>query len=91
MAEDSKNKNNDSDYEDVCYICKRPERVAGRMIHIPNNINVCNDCMQKTFNSMDKLGPMFGVPSYMDFFDGKMPEKQCLLCQKRNLYFQGSR
>ena len=28
------------EYEDFCYICKRPESIAGKMIHIPNVI--CN-------------------------------------------------
>lgn len=50
--------NNDKkdDYEDICYICRRPESVAGKMIHIPNNICICNDCMQKTFDSMEGFG-----------------------------------
>ncbi len=46
----------DDSYEDVCYICHRPERVAGKMIRIPNNICICNDCMQKTFDSMGAFG-----------------------------------
>lgn len=75
MSEDRKNNDGDSGYEDVCYLCRRPESVAGKMIHIPNNICICSDCMQKTFNSMDKMGPMFGMPPYMDMFGGKMPEQ----------------
>ena len=39
-------------YEDVCYICRRPESVAGKMIHIPGDLSICSDCMQKTFDSM---------------------------------------
>ena len=53
-VEDDKDK--DKDYEDVCYICHRTESVAGKMIHIPNNICICNDCMQKTFDSMRNFG-----------------------------------
>ena len=49
-------KESESEYEDICYICHRPESVAGKMIHIPNNICICNDCMQKTFDSMSGLG-----------------------------------
>ena len=41
-----------SDFEDICYICRRPESVAGKMIHIQPNLCICNDCMQKTFDSM---------------------------------------
>ena len=50
------NKGGQDDYEDICYICRRPESVAGKMIHLPNNICICNDCMQKTFDSMGGLG-----------------------------------
>ena len=49
---DNKNDNKANDYEDVCYICRRPESVAGKMIHIQPNLCICNDCMQKTFDSM---------------------------------------
>ena len=31
---DNTNDNKSNDYEDVCYICRRPESVAGKMIHI---------------------------------------------------------
>ena len=44
--------NKDSGYEDVCYICHRTEHVAGPMIHVQGMICICNDCMQKTFDSM---------------------------------------
>ena len=88
---DEKNVNDDSEYEDICYICRRPESVAGKMIHIPNNICICNDCMQKTFDSMDKMGPMPGMPGmpYMDMFsmgqppqDGWVPKNQRLKKKK---------
>ena len=73
MPEDINNNNNDDkDYEDVCFICRRPESKAGKMLHIPNNICICNDCMQKTFNSMSNInmtGPFQGMP-YMDMFSG---------------------
>ncbi len=53
---DNKNDNKSSDYEDICYICRRPESVAGKMIHIQQNLCICNDCMQKTFDSMSNGG-----------------------------------
>lgn len=43
-----------SDYEEVCYLCRRPESKAGKMIHIPNQICICSDCMQKTFDAINK-------------------------------------
>ena len=70
---DEKNVNDDSEYEDICYICRRPESKAGKMIHIPNNICICADCMQKTFDSMGNMGGFPGMP-YMDMFGaGQMP------------------
>ena len=45
---------NHDEYEEVCYLCRRPESKAGKMIHIPNQISICADCMQKTFDSINK-------------------------------------
>lgn len=39
-----------------CYICGRPESVTGPLMRIPNNICICKDCMQKTFDSMNHAG-----------------------------------
>ncbi|MCI9081755.1 MAG: ATP-dependent Clp protease ATP-binding subunit ClpX [Lachnospiraceae bacterium] len=47
-------------YEDICYICRRPESKAGKMIRIPNNICICADCMQKTFDTMNHSGFSMG-------------------------------
>ena len=42
-------------YEDVCYMCRRPESKTGRMLHIPgmNNMCICIDCMERSFRVMD--------------------------------------
>lgn len=42
----------DDEYEKICFICHRPESVTGKMIELPNNITVCPDCMQKSFDAM---------------------------------------
>ena len=47
------NKNNDN-YEKICYMCRRPESKAGKMITLPGNINICPDCMQKSFDTMNQ-------------------------------------
>ncbi|MCR4955498.1 MAG: ATP-dependent Clp protease ATP-binding subunit ClpX [Lachnospiraceae bacterium] len=49
---------NDKEYEEICYICRRPESRAGRMLHIPQNICICVDCMQRTFDTMGGSGMM---------------------------------
>lgn len=45
----------DSEYEDVCFICRRPESKAGRMFHLPNHITVCDDCMHKTMDAVSQM------------------------------------
>ena len=50
---ESTKEDSDDDYEKICFICRRPESVAGRMIELPNHICVCNDCMQKSFDAMN--------------------------------------
>lgn len=66
---DDTNKTNE--YEDICYICRRPESVAGKMIHIQQGICICNDCMQKTFDTMNTSG--FNMGDIMNMNMGKMP------------------
>lgn len=39
--------------EEICYICRRTESKAGKMLHLPPNITICNDCMQKTLNAFN--------------------------------------
>mgnify|MGYP004626506847 CR=1 FL=1 len=63
----------DSEYEDICYMCRRPEHIAGKMIHIPNNICICSDCMQKTFDSMNGSGFGMGMNDMFGMNLGSMP------------------
>lgn len=58
--------NGDDEYEKYCYLCRRPESTAGPFITLPPNIHMCNDCMQKSFDSFNN-GPM----KFFDF--GNMP------------------
>lgn len=41
------------EYEEFCYICRRSESQVGKLIKIPNNIKICAECMQKTFDTMN--------------------------------------
>ena len=45
----------DTEYEDVCFICRRPESKAGRMFKLPNHISVCSDCMHKTMDTVSQF------------------------------------
>ena len=44
-----------SDYEDVCFICRRPESKAGKMFRLPNHICICDDCMHKTMDTVSQF------------------------------------
>lgn len=44
----------ESGYEDVCFICRRPESKAGKMYHLPNSICVCDDCMHRTMDAVSQ-------------------------------------
>ena len=52
---DKKNeyKNDGTEYENICFMCRRPESKAGKMISLPNDIHICSDCMQKAFDTMN--------------------------------------
>lgn len=65
------NTDNDNEYEKICYICRRPESKAGKMISMPNNIYICADCMQRTFDSINNSGinyddmmKMYNMPGF---------------------------
>ena len=45
----------ENEYEDVCFICHRPESKTGKMFKLPNNISVCNDCMHKTMDTVSQF------------------------------------
>lgn len=49
------NKKDDNKYEKICYMCRRPESKTGTMISMPGGIDICPDCIQKTFNSMQSM------------------------------------
>ena len=47
--------NNDSEYEDVCSLCRRPESKAGSMVKLPGGFTLCSDCMQKAIDSIPMI------------------------------------
>lgn len=66
----------ESEYEDVCFICRRPESRTGKMFKLPNNISVCNDCMHKTMDTVSQFDyqGMLGS-SFMDDLNKNMSGK----------------
>ena len=51
-----KDGSSEDEYEKICYVCRRPESKAGKMIDMPGGICVCTDCLQKSFNSVQNMG-----------------------------------
>ncbi len=66
-GEDSKK---GSDYEDVCFMCRRSESVTGRMFKLPNNMCLCNDCMHKTMDMVNQYDYKGMLNSPNMFFSG---------------------
>lgn len=60
----------EDEYEKLCFICHRPESTAGKMIDLPNNICVCADCMQRSFDAMNNGG--FDYSQFMNMPPGMM-------------------
>lgn len=55
-TEKKEEQKNSDEYEKNCCICRRPESRAGRMIEMPGGIEICHDCMQKAFHSVEQSG-----------------------------------
>ena len=74
----------DSEYEKLCSICHRPESITGKMIELPNNLYVCPDCMQKSFDMMNNgqidLNQLMRMPGVqilnMQDLENMMPRQQ---------------
>lgn len=47
--QDTDDQTDDYEPEKFCTLCHRSERQAGKMIDLPNNIHICPDCMQRSF------------------------------------------
>lgn len=59
VKDNNKDKKDHCEYEEICYICRRPESKVGKMMHLPSNIHICDECMQKTFDSINSNGANF--------------------------------
>ena len=73
---ESTKEDSDDDYEKICFICRRPESVAGKMIELPNHICVCNDCMQKSFDAMNSGQIDYSQLMNMADLENMIPKQQ---------------
>ena len=68
--QETKQDSKESDYEDVCFMCHRPESKTGKMIHLTQDISICSECMQKTFDAMNNAYLVLGEKVGNAFRDG---------------------
>ncbi len=61
------------EYEQVCFICRRPESKAGKMFRFPNHICLCDDCMHKIMDTVSQFDYQ-GLLNYPDNFNGNMAD-----------------
>ena len=74
----------DDGYEKVCFICHRPESITGKMVDLPNNITICSDCMQRSFDAMSNgsidLSKLMNMPGVqflnLQDFESNIPTPQ---------------
>lgn len=74
----------DDEYEKICFMCHRPESKVGKMIDLPNNICVCQECMQKSFDAMNNMpfdmSQLTNIPGIqfvnMSDLENMIPKKQ---------------
>lgn len=66
------------EYEDVCFICRRPESKAGKMFHLPNNICICDDCMHKTMDAVSQYDyqGMLSNPALYNMLNSQFDKKE---------------
>lgn len=65
----SASEQDDDEYEKICYVCRRPEGKAGKMVSMPGGMNLCNDCMQKAFDTVTKGGMDFSQIQNMPYMN----------------------
>jgi len=76
--------NDDDGYERYCFLCHRPESVTGKLIDLPNDMSVCSDCMNKSFEAMNNtsfdMSKLMNTPGIqflnLSDLDSMFPKKQ---------------
>ena len=86
IIEEEMDDEDDHEPEKFCSLCHRSERQTGKMIDLPNNIHICPDCMQRSFDSMNQqmnngnfnYGDLFNMPniSMIDLTNFQNPVNQ---------------
>ncbi len=67
-------KDDADEFEKVCFMCRRPESKAGKLMNFGYNMYVCADCMQKSMDAMQRSplnlsDMMSNIPSDLNIAD----------------------
>ena len=65
---------------EYCFMCRRSEEQAGKMVYLPGGLKICQDCMQKTMDMASRmdLQSLLNNPMFMQgnpFFQGTAPSQ----------------
>ena len=93
IIEEEMDDEDDHEQEKFCSLCHRSERQTGKMIDLPNNIHICPDCMQRSFDSMNQqmnngnfnYSDLFNMPniSMIDLTNFQNPVNQTKKVKKK--------
>ena len=93
IIEEEMDDEDDHEPEKFCSLCHRSERQTGKMIDLPNNIHICPDCMQRSFDSMNQqmnngnfnYSDLFNMPniSMIDLTNFQNPVNQTKKVKKK--------
>lgn len=91
-GEDTSETDREDEFEKVCFLCRRPESKTGPMITLPQNIHICTECMQKSFDTMNNSNINYGdlmnnMPNIsmidLSSMPNRVPEKQRVKKKKK--------
>ena len=94
VSDDDDQEENKKEPEKYCTLCHRAESQVGKMIDLPNNIHICPDCMQRSFDSMNQqmqtgnfnYGDLLNMPnvSMIDLSSFQNPGNQAKKIKKKS-------
>ena len=63
------NNSNNNEYENYCYMCRRPESSTGKLINFSQNVYICPDCLQKTLDQLSNspIMDITNMPGFTNF------------------------
>lgn len=96
--DDNKQDSGRDGYEHVCMMCHRPESVCGKLFHMPPGLDICEDCLQKSFDLMNATGnkdetvdPSKPIGNLRIIFPGQGGNRQTLKPKKKETEEEGKK